>query len=145
MNCIQKMNSPKNKGLKKQHCWAAVGHNFKSDIHFYDVFKNINEKLTLKAYLKQVLKPIVKPWIKNHFCFVLKKNDDSDHETGSKNIIKIWKQKNKLKHYFNCASSPDLSPIENMWQVPKQELRKYPHWNDHTMKKLIYEEWSHVS
>ncbi len=145
MNCIQKINSSKDKNLKRQHCWAAVDHNFKSNIHFYDVLENINEKLTLKIYLKQILKSIVKLWIENHFRFVLKKNDDSDHETKSKNIVKIWKQENKLKHYFNCTSSSDLSSIENMWQISKQKLRKYSHWNDHTTKKLIYEEWSHVS
>ncbi len=61
MNCIQEANSPKDKNLKRQHCWAAVGHNFKSNIHFYDVLGNINGKLTLKVYLKQILKPIVKP------------------------------------------------------------------------------------
>ena len=66
-------------------------------------------------------------------------------EQGEKNIVRTWKQENKLKYYFNCASSPDLSPTENMWQVPKQELRKYPHWDDHTTKGLIYEGWSHVS
>jgi hypothetical protein len=106
---------------------------------------NTNGKLTLKVYLEQILKPIVKPCIENHPRFVLEEDGDSGHETGSKNIVRTWKQENKLKHYFNCASSPDLCPIENMWQVPKQKLRKYPHWDDHTTKGLIYEGWSHVS
>ncbi len=61
MDCIQEADSLKDKDLKRQHCWAAVGHNFKSDIHFYDMSGNTNGKLTLKAYLKQILKPIVKP------------------------------------------------------------------------------------
>ena len=117
----------------------------KFTIHFYDVPGNINERLTLKVYLKQILKPIVKPWIENHSRFVLEKNGDSGHETGSKNIVRTWKQENKLEHYFKCASSPDSSSIENMWQVSKQELRIYPHWDDHTTKGLIYEGWFHVS
>ena len=50
-----------------------------------------------------------------------------------------------MKHYFNCASSPDLSPIENCWQLPKQHIRKYPHWDDVTTKGLIFEGWNHVS
>ncbi len=52
VNCIQKINSFKNKNLKRQHCWAAVDYNFKSNIHFYNVLENINEKVTLKIYLK---------------------------------------------------------------------------------------------
>ncbi len=109
------------------------------------IFTTCPEQLTLKVYLEQILKPIVKPWIENHPRFVLEEDGDSGHGTGSKNIVRTWKQENKLEHYFNCASSPDLSPIESMWQVPKQELRKYPHWDDHTTKGLIYEGWSHVS
>ena len=92
---------------------------------FYDVLGNINGKLTLKVYLEQILKPIVKPWAENHFRFVLEKDGDSGHGTGSKNIVRTWKQENKLEHYFKCASSSGLSSIENMWQVSKQELRKY--------------------
>ncbi len=96
MNCIQEVNPLKDKDLKRQHCWAAVGHNFKSDIHFYDVPGNINGKLTLKLYLEQILKPIVKPWIENHSRFVLEENGDSGHGTGPKNIVRTWKQENKL-------------------------------------------------
>ncbi len=145
MNCIQEQDSSKDKDLKRQHCWAAIEHEFKLNIYFYDVSENTNEKLTLKIYLKQILKSIVKLWINSHSRFVLEKNDDSDHDTDSKNIVRIWKQKNKLKHYFNYASSPDLSSVENMWQLSKQKLRKYSHWNDHTTRELIYESWSHVS
>lgn len=32
-----------------------------------------------------------------------------------------------------------------MWQISKQELRKYPHWDDYTTRGLILEGWSHVS
>lgn len=60
MNCIQKRDLSKNKNVKRQHCWAAVNYNFKSNIHFYDVSENSNEKLSLKIYLKNILKSIVK-------------------------------------------------------------------------------------
>jgi hypothetical protein len=46
-----------------------------------------------------------------------------------------------LKYYFNCASSPDLSPIENCWQALKQTLKKYPHWSDEMTRELIVEGW----
>ncbi len=59
--------------------------------------------------------------------------------------MRKWKAENKLEYFFNFASSPDLSPIENCWQPPKQHLKKYPHWDDHTIKKLILEGWGLVS
>jgi len=88
MDCIQEQDSPKDKGLKRQHCWAAIGHEFKSNIYFYDVPGNTNGKLTLKVYLEQILKPIVKPWIDSHPRFVLEEDGDSGHGTGSKNIVR---------------------------------------------------------
>jgi len=108
------MKNPRHAGSKKSRTHKFSRHpTTKYTIHFYDVPGNINGKLTLKVYLEQILKPIVKPWIENHPRFVLEE-DDSGHGTGPKNIVRTWKQENKLEHYFNCASSPDLPPIENM-------------------------------
>ena len=91
------------------------------------------------------MNPIVLPWLQTGQRFVLEEDGDSGHRPGKSNIVRTWKEKNELNHYFNCASSPDLSPIENCWQPVKQHLRKYSHWDDATTKKLFYEGWSHVS
>jgi hypothetical protein len=50
-----------------------------------------------------------------------------------------------VEMYFNCASSPDLSPIENCWLPPKNYIRKFPHWDGATTEGLIYEGWNTVS
>ena len=144
-DCVQEADFLKEKDLKRQHCWAAIGHNFKSEIYFYDVPENGNGKMNMNVYLEQILKPIVKPWIDHHPRFVLGESSGTGHGIGRNNNIRAWKKENKLEHYFNCPSSPDLSPIENVWQVPKQELKKYPHWDDRIMKGLVYEGWSNVS
>ena len=139
IDCIQEQDEPKAKDEKQFHYWAAIGWDFKSDIHFYDT-GNRNGKMSQKAYIDQILEPIVKPWIINGQNFVLEEDGDSGHGPGrGNNIVKQWKAEHGLKHYFNCASSSDLSPIENCWLPPKQILRKYPHWDDSTTKSLIYE------
>lgn len=50
-----------------------------------------------------------------------------------------------LELYFNCALSPDLSPIENCWQTLKQYVKKYPHWDHATTENLFREGWASVS
>lgn len=50
-----------------------------------------------------------------------------------------------METYFNYHNSPDLAPIENCWQPVKQTLCKYPHWDDATTKKLMYEGLTHVT
>lgn len=46
------------KDRKRYHCWAAIGHEFKSDINFYEVTGNTNGKMSQKAYIDKILEPI---------------------------------------------------------------------------------------
>ena len=87
-----------------------MGHNFKSDIRLYDVPGNTNGKMSQRVYIDQILKPVVKPWLDRGDDFCLKEDGDSGHGTSKNNIVRKWKEENG-----NCASSPDLSPIENCW------------------------------
>ena len=89
---------------------------------------------------------MVKPWIIQGYDFELEEDSDSGHgKAKNNNIMQKWKVENELEYFFNCASSPDLSSIENCWQLPKQNLKKYPHWDDHTTNGLILERWGLVS
>lgn len=72
-DCVQEVDEPAEKYKKLYHCWAAVGHNFKSDIYFYNVPGNTNGKMSQQVYIDQILEPIVKPWIKAHHDFVWRK------------------------------------------------------------------------
>ena len=52
--------------------------------------------------------------------FILEEDSDSGYRGGkANNLVRRWKQEMGLKYYFNCPGSPDLAPIENLWQVPK--------------------------
>jgi hypothetical protein len=138
-SCIQHAPEPDNKDKKRQHCWGAVGYNFKSQLKFYEVPGNTNGKKSQKVYRDVMLEQVVKPQVDTGQRFVLEEDEDSGHGPGRSNIVRTWKQQHGVLHYFNCASSPDLDPIENCWQAPKQTLKKYPHWDDGTTRELIVE------
>ncbi|KAI9858848.1 MAG: hypothetical protein M1824_004013 [Vezdaea acicularis] len=88
-DCIQHKATPAPKNEKQFHCWAAVGFNFKSNIHFYNFTTNQN---------------VVKPWLEAKHNFVLEEDGDSGHGLDrGRNIVKNWKEQNGLEHYFNCA------------------------------------------
>lgn len=38
-----------------------------------------------------------------------------------------------------------MASIANCWQPVKQTLCKFPRWDDATIKKLIYDGWTHVT
>lgn len=140
-DCIQREEGFKEIEQKKVHAWAVCGYGFKSAIQFYQIPGNTNGKMSLQGYRDQILESIVKSWIQRSDDFVLKEDDNSGHDTGKSNIIHKWKAENQLKAYFNCASSPDLSPIENCWQPTKQELYKHIHWDVQIIKDLIQKAW----
>jgi len=64
--------------------------------YFYRVGSNKNGKMSLQVYKNQILEPIVKPWLERGDDFVLEEDNDSGHEIGSKNIVRTWKEKDKL-------------------------------------------------
>ncbi|KAF2175431.1 hypothetical protein K469DRAFT_610770, partial [Zopfia rhizophila CBS 207.26] len=127
------------------HAWAAVGWEFKSPLTFYDIASNNNSKMTQKDYIKQILEPVVLPWINKGQQFILEEDGDSGYGPSKSNIVQAWKQKHNLQHYFNCHSSPDLSPIENRWQPPKQYVKKFPHWDEQDTRELAIEGWDKVT
>ena len=101
--------------------------------------------MTLAVYREQILEQVVKPWLldakKTHRKLVLEEDQDSAHGTSKSNIVKTWKEENGLDTYFNCSSSPDLSPIEDCWQPMKQYIRKFTHWDPEETHQLAMEGW----
>ncbi|KAL8367198.1 hypothetical protein RB599_010276 [Gaeumannomyces hyphopodioides] len=141
-DCVQETNElPDEKDMKRVHAWAAVGHNFKSDLVWYNVPSNDNGKMTLKVYRDKILEPVVGQWIRDGHNFVLEEDNDSGHGTGKKNIVKTWKEENGLQSYWNCSVSPDIPAIEKAWQAPKNKVGGQPVYNDETVIELAEEAW----
>jgi hypothetical protein len=131
--------------MKRVHTWAAIGHNFKNPLTVYSIPTNTNGKMTQRAYINQILEPIVKPWIQRGDSFAFEEDGDSGHGPGKNNIVRKWKENNNLKHYFNVHLSPDLAPIENCWQPPKQYVKKFPHWDENDTRELVFGGWDKIS
>jgi hypothetical protein len=145
-DCVQETVEPQSRDKKRLHAWAAIGYDFKSDLVFYEVPGNSNGKLTQEAYRDQILEPHVKPWIEAGHQFVLEEDGDSGHGPGKgQNPVRVWKQDNGLKSYFNTPGSTDLSPIENAWKVPKQHIRRHAVWDDQELRSLAIEAWKSLS
>ena len=53
-------------------------------------------------------------------------------DRGRSNIVQGWKAEYRLKYYFNCPYSPDLSLIENNWQMPQKSVGRKDLWIDKT-------------
>lgn len=69
----------------------------------------------------------------------------SGHGTGNDSIAKKWKEELGLRTYFNFPHSPDLSIIENCWQITKQVVGRQEHWTDEETIGAIKAGWDRVS
>ena len=134
------MGHPKEADEKRLHAWAVIGYDYKSQRYFYDT-GNSNGKMNQKTYIK-LLEAECSNWSQD---IILEEDNDSGHGPSEKNPVRKWKEQHHLQHYFNCAHSPDLAPIENAWQAPKAYLRKSAHWNDDTIRQLAEEGWAALS
>ena len=91
----------------------------------------------------------VKKWIERGDDFVLEQDRASGHGGGptakKTNPVANWFKQRGVRTFFNCHTSPDLAPIENCWQAPKQYASKYPYWDERSLKELLQEGWEAVS
>lgn len=112
-DCLYEQPSPKLKQEERfnAHFWGAIGYNFKSDLYDYRISTNNNGKMTATYYRDHILKKIVKPWLDQGMAFILEEDRDSAHRSK---IVKAYKKKEKIRHFYNAAGSPDLSLIENV-------------------------------
>uniref|UniRef100_A0A8H7N5Q7 Tc1-like transposase DDE domain-containing protein n=1 Tax=Bionectria ochroleuca TaxID=29856 RepID=A0A8H7N5Q7_BIOOC len=138
---LQERKEPSEKEEKQLHAWGAIGYDFKSPLVWYEINSNSNSKITQIDYKKKILKPYIKKWLEEGRSFVLEEDNDSGHGPGKSNPVRAWKEENNLQFFFNCPKSPDLSPIENCWLVPKEYIRHYPHWDKQVLRELAEEGW----
>ena len=136
---------PSEKDKKRLHIWAAVGYNFKSELFFYDIPSNKNDKMTFDGYIEILERPNgVKDWLQRDENFVLEEDRDTAHGTGAKNIVRTWKQQHDVPYYFNCSESPDLTIIENVFQPLKERTKKQAVWDLETLKTEMIQAWEEI-
>lgn len=108
--------------------------------------------MTLQVYHDRILLQVIKPWIeevklRQRIPFRLEEDRDSGHGGAkNKNIIRQQKDKNLGVggYFFNCASSLDLTPIENCWRPIKQTVHSQPQNDNDDIRKAMIEGWDKV-
>ena len=79
---------------------------------------------------------------------VLQQDNDNSHGTRSRdNLCTQFLWEHHIKTFGHPPQSPDLNPIEGVWNILKQRVRK--RWFDwHTadeFKQVILEEWDKIT
>lgn len=105
--------------------------------------------MTQKYYTERLLpiyiKVIQEARIIHNRDTILQEDNDPSHGTRSElNVAKQLKDSNWITALVHPAQSPDLNPIEAVWNILKQRVRRQRWDNLAQLKEVLQDEWSKI-
>jgi DDE superfamily endonuclease len=79
-----------------------------------------------------------KPWL-------LQEDGDPSHGMRKAGLAQQYKEARGIRNFVHPAQSPDLNPIEGIWCIIKQRLRRRIFDSEEDMKEAIQEEWDLIT
>jgi hypothetical protein len=69
--------------------------------------------------------------------------EDNDPKHMSK-IAQKWKKSKQIDRMLWSSNSPDLNPIENVWRILKEKVRKRRPQTKDQLEEVIHQEWDQL-
>lgn len=79
-----------------------------------------------------------KPWL-------LQEDNDPSHGMRKKGLAQEYKEAHNIQNLVHPTQSPDLNPIEAIWAIIKQRVRRRIFDTKNEMKKALQEEWDKIT
>jgi len=110
-----------------------------------------NNAMTQAYYVTHLL-PFYVAEIQEHqaqglHCQLLQDNDPSHGTRSEDNLVQQYLRNHLIQVFDHPAQSPDLNPIEGVWNILKERVRRR-YFNWHTLeefKQVILEEWDKIT
>ena len=77
--------------------------------------------------------------------WLLQEDGDPSHGMRKEGLAAKLKQDNWITNLKHPAQSPDLNPIEAIWNIIKQRLRRRIFHSEEEIKEALQEEWSKIT
>lgn len=121
--------------------WAGFSHRHKTDLVFLEYGGGRGRGFTAQRYVDQVLQPVVLPFLNVHPGTVLQQDNARPHAAR---LTQNFLTANNVQTLPWPALSPDMNPIEHVWDYLKRRIRTQ---NVHTVNQLrdaIAREWDQL-
>ena len=116
--------------------------------HKVDV-KPQGNSMTQKYYIERLLpvyiKAIKEARNQEPGSWVLQEDGDPSHGMRKEGLARQLKDLHSIVNLKHPAQSPDLNPIEAIWNIIKQRLRRRIFYSDEEVKEALQEEWSKIT
>lgn len=116
--------------------WAGICYGQRTQLHF--IAGNLNGQ----RYRDEILRPIVVPFVERHD--VIFQQDNARPHTAR--ICREFLDEQEVQLLDWPAYSPDMSPIEHLWDVLDQRVRQRvaPPENVRQLRAALLEEWDNI-
>ena len=130
----EKKRVPKNR--QKVHVWGSISYQGKVGFHSFQNIMNSD-------YYVDILENNLIENAQRQFNgkWRLQQDNDPKHRSAT---TKRWLADNVPAIMDWPSNSPDLNPIENMWNIMKRRIEKRKPKNINDLKTYIDEEWEHI-
>lgn len=118
--------------------WGAMGAGGVGDLVFIET--NMDKEKYLDILQNHLKRSAIKVGATENFVLV----QDNDPKHASK-LIKNWLIFNVKSTLPHPPQSPDLNPIENLWDLLERRLRQHEIKNKQQLKEKLLEEWNKIS
>ena len=102
----------------------------------------VRGNLNALRYSKEMLTPVCIPHVQNNGRLRLMHDGASSHTARATRALL---QANRIKALSWPSLSPDLNPIENIWDVIGQRIRGRVPLNIRDLERFVFEEWNGVA
>ena len=118
--------------------WGCMSYSGVGNLHF------VEDKMTDTTYIdiqQHNLKfSAIKLGLENTFVF--QQDQDSKHTA---NKTKEWLLYNAPRRLITPPQSPDLNPIEHLWHLLDEEIRKCSITSKSSLKQVLQHAWNNMS
>ena len=117
--------------------WAGICGQERTDLVVID------QNLNAQRYIDQVLRPVALPFLQRHRRILLQQDNARPHTAR---VTQQFLAINNVNVLPWPARSPDMSPIEHLWDALDRQIRDRPHppANRQALVQALHEEWQRI-